>query len=73
MIDMKRRFKKALELADTGEVDMGVEDWAQSVGLMRTYGHGEIWEKFTVEEAIEKIEDEVKSLEEMDEEINNEG
>lgn len=39
-----RKFTEALNQADKGQIDMSVRDWAQAVGVMRTYGHGEMWE-----------------------------
>lgn len=49
-------FKQAYQEADTLDIDMSLEDWAQSVGLMHTYGHGYEWEEFTKDEAVAKIE-----------------
>lgn len=37
-------FKRALERADIGDIEMSVADWAQAVGVMTTYGHGYIWD-----------------------------
>lgn len=58
-----RIFLAALNEADTGDTDMSAEDWAQMTGLMHNYGHGYIFEDFTKEEAIKKIEAIAEELE----------
>lgn len=58
-----RIFLAALNEADTGDTDMGSEDWAKMCGLMHDYGHGYEFEEFTKEEAIKKIEAIAKELE----------
>ena len=58
-----RIFNQALNEADTGDTDMSAEDWAQMTGLMHSYGHGYIFEDFTKEEAIKKIEAIAEELE----------
>lgn len=63
-------FKEAYQEADTGDVDMSIEDWAQSTGLMHNYGHGYEWEQFTKAEAIAKIEKYAESLSECAESLS---
>lgn len=65
-------FLAALNEADTGDTDMSAEDWAQMTGLMHTYGHGYIFEDFTKEEAIKKIEACAEQLAEEAKEIEEE-
>lgn len=77
------KFKQALAQADTGDIDMSVADWAQSVGLMTTYGHGYIWDlprdesgwidvPAIVDIIEEYVADEEQQLMEMEMEIGNE-
>lgn len=37
-------FREALGMAEKWDIDMSVTDWAQSVGVMSNYGHGEEWD-----------------------------
>ena len=37
-------FKRILNKVELDDIDMSVEDWAQSIGVMHNYGHGYVWE-----------------------------
>lgn len=40
----KHAMQRALQKADTYGVDMSLPDWAQTIGVMNTCGHGYIWD-----------------------------